>query len=194
MLYHWVLSSSHHRRWFQPPAHINPNLHILPCNCNTVAINSTVFNLPLPSCAFAPTDCTRPQVTTVNDRAVIKAKTARQNIERLKLSAPVYTDTSTSGLVTPHAEEIAHVAFTSHDRHCAWKVQDDEAWVMRKKYTPKKPGVLRLCRTRKVNLVRVGAVSHVTCSCMTWEMKRHGCRHTSNGVPRQKTLFFLETM
>ena len=79
----------------------------------------------------------------MNDNAVMKAKTVGQNIERLKSSAPVYTDTPTSGLVTPHAEEVAHLAFSSHDRCYVWKVKDDEAWVLRKKHAAKQPGVLR---------------------------------------------------
>jgi hypothetical protein len=130
----------------------------------------------------------------VNDNAVMKARTTRQNMERLKLSAPVYTDTSISGLVTPHAEEVAHVAFSAHDRYYVWKVQDDEAWVLRKKYTRKQPGVLRLCRIRKVHLVRVGQESHVTCSCMTWEMKRHGCRHVTWAMGTQPTPGFFDPL
>ena len=130
----------------------------------------------------------------MNDNAVMKARTIRQNMERLKLSAPVYTDTSTSGLVTPHAEEVAHVAFSSHDRYYAWKVKDDEAWVMRKKHARKQPGVLRLCRMRKVHLVRVGQESHVTCSCMTWEMKRHGCRHVTWAIGTQPTPGFFDPL
>ena len=130
----------------------------------------------------------------MNDNAVMKAKTVGQNIERLKLSAPVYTDTPMSGLVTPHAEEIAHVAFSSHDRYYVWKVKNDEAWVLRKKYTAKQPGVLRLCRVRKLNLIRVGQVSHVTCSCMTWEMKRHGCRHVTWAMGTQPSPGFFDPL
>jgi hypothetical protein len=123
-----------------------------------------------------------------------KGKARRSKPEQLKLSAPVYADTPTSGLVTPRAEEFARVAFTSHGQCYVWKVKPDEAWVMRKKVTAKQPGVLRLCRVRKLNLIRVGQVSHVTCSCMTWEMKRHGCRHVTWAMGTQPMPGFLDPL
>ena len=75
-----------------------------------------------------------------------------QRLERLKLSIPVYTDTPISGLVTPHAEEVAHVAFQAQDQCHAWKTTATTAWVMRKKFSAKKEGAFRLARVRKVSL------------------------------------------
>ena len=130
----------------------------------------------------------------MNDNAVIKEKSVVQKIERLKLSTAVYTDTPITGLVTPHAEEVAHVAFTSRDRCYVWKIKDDEAWVMRKKFNAKPAGVLRLCRVRTLKLVRVGQDSHVTCTCKTWEMKRHGCRHVTWAIGTQPTPGFFDPL
>ena len=117
-----------------------------------------------------------------------------QRLERLKLSIPVYTDTPISGLVTPYAEEVAHVAFQAQDQYHAWKTTATTAWVMRKKFSAQKEGVFRLVRVRKVSLVRVGDASHVICSCKSWDMRRHGCRHVTWAIGPQPTPGFFDPL
>ena len=117
-----------------------------------------------------------------------------QRLERLKLSTPIHTDTPISGLVTPYAEEVAQVAFHSKDQYNVWKTSATTAWVMRKKYSPKKEGVFRLIRVRKVELIRVGVASHVICSCKSWDMRRHGCRHITWAIGPQPTPGFFDPL
>ena len=123
-----------------------------------------------------------------------RSKEMAQRLEKLKLSIPAYTDTPISGLVTPHAEEVAHVAFQAQDQHHVWKTTATTAWVMRKKFSAKKEGVFRLVRVRKVSLVRVGDASHVICSCKSWDMRRHGCRHVTWAIGPQPTPGFFDPL
>ena len=163
--------------------------------CNLYPTATTITAHPyrcMPSCRW----CARcfVQTTTVNDNAARRAKDKAQTLERLKLSVPTYTDTEISGFVTPYAEECAHKAFDQHTKYFVWKTKDDEAWVMRKFSKINTEGVIRLCRVRKLRLVMVGETAHVTCSCMTWEMRRHGCRHVTWAMGPKPTPGFFDPL
>lgn len=99
--------------------------------------------------------------------------------EALRFKAPAFSSSDSANLLTPHALELGHLAYQEARNYYVWKVDSNNAWVMRKKFAKTTSTVIRICRVRVVSLVEVEGRPHVACSCKGWTMDGHGCRHVT---------------